>query len=161
MDIDQLKNSITLAFKTTRTKQAIINSYLPDIEFLINDLGYKLPAIIILLELDINIEHFRSLVRIARKKSNKDTNTYIHSTPEKTKQNPIQTSINNNPKESNEGWKTIFTDISPNLIDDIVSLDLSIDDVKALKVKHSMLNTKQLRKKINILLDDKLASKFQ
>ena len=161
MDIEQLKLSIKKALEAKRPKQAVINSHLKDFDYLIHDLGYKLPAIVDILELDLNPEHLRSLLRVARKKAkDKNLSTSQSNLPQSKSdtQSPKKQPISDTELEQ---WKIVFHDISPNLVKDIKKLKLSVDDVKQLVKKHSILDTFQLRKRINELQDDLRASKFQ
>ncbi len=66
--IKDLSTSIQYDLNEDIPKQTIINMHLVYIEHLLNQ-GYTLPLLLKKLEIDVKDEHFRTLVRIARKKA--------------------------------------------------------------------------------------------
>lgn len=123
-----------------RTKQSVIDQYLPEI-LKLKDNGVSYKKILQEGGVDISYKHFTTLVFKAKEKQTKPNHQAKKNqpTPVNTTKDPDQTEINI------IDWKFIMPDIAERLVQDLMKHGYSIDTVKDWIINNKIPNSRELR----------------
>ena len=151
MEIEEVKRSMKKSFETKVTDQSVIDKHLIYIEELLLH-GYKMPSLLEILGLKMNIHTFRTLIKRARNKKKEEKNI--------PKLNSVVPNLHS-PSIDDNNWKKLYHDIGSHLIKHIVELGFTPNDVKKWKQELSIITVEQLRKHVNKLKEEKASVKYK